>query len=69
MRPRGRIHLSEHTDDAEPGTLVYLYVKDVDAAARAVGVEEIDDMPRSCDFEVTDPNGNRLRIGTLSRRP
>lgn len=58
------IHLSEHTGDARPGTLVYLYVDDVDAAARACGVTDIDDMEWGRDFEVTDPDGNRVRVGT-----
>lgn len=59
-----RLHLSEHTGDARPGTLVYLYVEDVDAVADMLGVTEIDDMPWGRDVEVTDPDGNRLRIGT-----
>ena len=62
-----RLHLSEHTGDASPGTLVYFYVDDVDAAARALGVTEIDDMPWGRDFEVADPDGNRLRIGSAAR--
>ncbi len=60
-----RIHLSEHAGDARPGTLVYMYVEDVDAAAKALGVTEVDDMPWGRDFEVEDPYGNRLRIGTV----
>lgn len=64
-----RMHLSEHTGDARPGTLVYIYVDDIDAAARAVGVTEIDDMPWGRDFEVADPDGNRLRIGTADVGP
>ena len=31
-----RMHLSEHAGDARPGTLVYIYVVDVDAAADAL---------------------------------
>ena len=58
------LHLSEHTGDAPVGTLVYLSVDDVDEAAAALGVTEIDDMPWGRDFEITDPDGNRLRIGT-----
>jgi catechol 2,3-dioxygenase-like lactoylglutathione lyase family enzyme len=58
------LHLSEHVGDARPGALVYLYVRDVDAAAAACGVTEIDNMDRGRDFEVTDPDGNRLRVGT-----
>ncbi|MFG2064178.1 glyoxalase superfamily protein [Micromonospora sp. NPDC048871] len=58
------LHLSEHTGDARPGTLVYLYVGDVDAMAAACGISEVDDMEWGRDFEVTDPDGNRLRVGT-----
>lgn len=59
-----RVHLSEHDGDAQPGMLVYLYVADVDAAAQAVGVDEVETVPWGGEFEVTDPDGNRLRIGT-----
>ena len=58
------MHLSEHAGDARPGTLVSINVEDVDAAADAVGVTEIDDMPWGRDVEIADPYGNRLRIGT-----
>jgi predicted enzyme related to lactoylglutathione lyase len=58
------MQVSEHTGDARPGTLVYFYVEDVDALAGTLGVTEIDDMPWGRDFEVSDPDGNRLRIGT-----
>lgn len=60
------LHLSEHSGDARPGTLVYLSVDDVDAAAAALGVTELDDMPWGRDFEVSDPDGNRLRIGSAT---
>jgi catechol 2,3-dioxygenase-like lactoylglutathione lyase family enzyme len=63
-RGSARLHLSEHTGDARPGTLLYLYVPDVDAMAAACGVTDIEDNPWGRDFEVTDPDGNRLRIGT-----
>ena len=59
-----RLHLSEHTGDARPGTLVYLYVPDVDAVAGACGVTQIDQMPWGRDFEVMDPDGNRIRVGS-----
>ena len=61
-----RMHLSEHAGDARPGTLVYIYVDDIDAVAAALGVTEIDDMSWGRDFEVADPDGNRLRIGTAT---
>lgn len=60
-----RIHLSEHRGDARPGTLIYLYVDDVDALAAALGVTHVDEMPWGRDFVVKDPDGNRLRIGTV----
>ncbi|MDO5682310.1 MAG: glyoxalase superfamily protein [Propionibacteriaceae bacterium] len=58
------LHLSEHAGDAQPDTLLYLYVPDIDAVAQTLGVTEIDDMPWGRDIEVRDPDGNRLRIGT-----
>lgn len=58
------LHLSEHAGDARPGTLVYLYVSDVDALAAACGIEEVHDMEWGRDFVVTDLDGNRLRVGT-----
>lgn len=63
-----RVHLSEHTGDVRPGTLVYIRVEDVAALAGTLGVTEIDDMPWGRDFEVADPDGNRLRIGTADVR-
>ncbi|MFE9692732.1 glyoxalase superfamily protein [Micromonospora sp. NPDC005806] len=61
------IHLSEHTGDARPGTLLYLYVDDLDAAAAACGVGEVEQMDWGREFEVTDPDGNRLRVGAVQR--
>lgn len=61
-----RLHLSEHRGDARPDTLVYLYVPDVDSAAAACDVPEVTDNPWGRDFEVRDPDGNRLRVGTAA---
>lgn len=58
------LHLSEHTGDAPPRSVAYFYVDDVDALAAAVDAE-IETMPWAREFEATDPDGNRLRIGTL----
>ena len=59
-----RIFLSEHTGDARPDALLYLYVDDVDAVAAEFGVE-VELAPYDVrETELRDPDGNRLRIGT-----
>ena len=58
------LHLSEHKGDARPGTLVYFYVDDVDSIAAEFDVEVID-QPWAREIQLTDPDGNRLRIGTV----
>jgi hypothetical protein len=58
------LHLSEHTGDARPDTLVYFYVDDVDAIATEFGVR-VTMQPWAREIELTDPDGNRLRIGTV----
>lgn len=58
------LHLSEHEGDARPDTLVYLYVDDVDAVAEEFGVEIVD-QPWAREVALTDPDGNRLRVGTV----
>jgi catechol 2,3-dioxygenase-like lactoylglutathione lyase family enzyme len=61
-----RIFLSEHEGDARPNTLLYLYVDDVDAVAREF-VAEVEDTDYGMrEVELTDPDGNRLRIGQSS---
>lgn len=65
-----RVFLSEHAGDARPDTLLYLYVDDVDglyARLTEAGVEVAppEDAPWAREIEVRDPDGNRLRIGTL----
>jgi hypothetical protein len=61
---RGNIHLhlSEHKGDARPNTLVYFYVHDVDTIAAEFGVE-VYQQPWAREIQLTDPDGNRLRIG------
>lgn len=61
---RGNIHLhlSEHKGDARPNTLVYFYVNDVDSIAAKFEVEVID-QPWAREVQLTDPDGNRWRIG------
>lgn len=56
------LHLSEHKGDARPDTLVYLSVDDVDAVANEFGVA-IKDQPWAREVQLTDPDGNRWRVG------
>lgn len=60
----GRIFLSEHTGDAHPDTLLYVYVADVDAVAGEFGVAVGLAYYGMREVELTDPDGNRLRVGT-----
>ena len=57
------LHLSEHTGDARPGTLVYFWVDDVDAVAAEFGVR-VEVQPWAREVELVDPDGNRLRVAT-----
>ena len=60
----GQVFLSEHTGDARPDTLLYVYVEDVDAVAAEFGVG-VELAPYDVrEIELQDPDGNRLRIGT-----
>jgi catechol 2,3-dioxygenase-like lactoylglutathione lyase family enzyme len=59
------LHLSEHTGDAPPRSVAYFFVADVDAVAEAFGVA-VETQPWGREIELTDPDGNRLRIGTPS---
>lgn len=57
------LHLSEHLGDAPPASVAYLYVADVDGIAAEFGVTpELQPWGRR-EVELTDPDGNRLRIG------
>ena len=62
-RGRARLFLSEHRGDARPGTLVGLFVRDTGAVAAEFGRPE-EEPPYGCEFELRDPDGNRLRIST-----
>lgn len=66
-REGSRVFLSEHTGDARPDTLLYFRVDDLDAIAQEFGVvpaiAEWSDHVR--EIELTDPDGNRLRIGQM----
>ena len=60
-RDRARLFLSEHPGDARSGTLVHLYVSDVDAVVAEFGRPD-GEPPYGCEFELRDLDGNRLRI-------
>lgn len=61
---QGLIFLSEHTGDAHPDSLLYLFVDDVDAVAAEFGARPELAYYGMREIELTDPDGNRLRIGT-----
>ena len=58
-----RLHLSEHKGDATPNSLAYLYVDDVDSIAAEFAVEVKDQPWGTREVWLSDPDGNRLRIG------
>ena len=60
----GQLFLSEHTGDARPDTLVYVYVDDVDAVAVELGVAVQTAGYGMRELELVDLDGNRLRFGT-----
>lgn len=60
-RDGAQIHLSEHTGDANPHGLVYLWVDDIDAVAAEFGVAT-DDQPWAREVLLTDLDGNRVRV-------
>src|SRR3954452_18559299 len=57
------LFLSEHEGDASPDTLVYLHVDDVDAVAARLGLEAEDMSWGMRELQLTDPAGNRVRVG------
>lgn len=56
------LHLSEHEGDAPHRSLAYFYVDDLDAVAATFGVA-VDVQEWGRDLELTDPDGNRIRVG------
>ena len=56
------IHLSEHKGDARPNTLIYFYVEDISEFAKEFEVEVLE-QPWAREIHLTDPDGNRFRIG------
>jgi len=65
-RGRGGAVSFEHRGDARPGTLVHLFVSDVAAVVVDFG-RPAGEPPYGCEFELRDPDGNRLRIRTPAR--
>jgi hypothetical protein len=65
-RGANALHLSEHKGDARPDSLVYFYVSEVDGIAAEFDAK-IKDQPWAREIQLTDPDGNRLRIG--ERKP
>ena len=57
------LHLSEHSGDAKPDTLVYMYVDEVDSIAEEFGEPVRDQTWGRREVWLTDPDGNRWRIG------
>ena len=64
-RGSARMHLSEHLGDARPNTLVYMWVDDLDALSANFGTA-VSIEPWGREIELTDPDGNRLRIAQAS---
>ena len=62
-RDGAAVFLSENVADAAGPALVFVWVPNVDEIARVFGAE-VEQHPWARDFEVTDPDGNRVRIGT-----
>lgn len=58
-----RVFLSEHEGDAQPNALLYLYVEDVDAVSGKFGAPVHVAEYGMREIELTDPDGNRLRVG------
>lgn len=61
-RDSAQLHLSEHHGDAPPQSLIYIWVDDIDAIAAEFDVT-VTDQPWAREISLTDPDGNRLRIG------
>lgn len=67
-RGGAQIHVSEHTGDAHPHGLVYLWVDDVAAVAAEFAVP-VDDQPWAREAQLVDPDGNRIRVAQQAVAP
>src|SRR5690348_15231573 len=61
-RRKGRLYLSEHAGDARPETLIYLYVRDIDAVSVEFGIRVGEDGLAGRECHLVDPDGNRLGV-------
>ena len=59
------LHLSEHRGDAPLKSLAYFYVDDIDTIAATFDVP-IRKQPWGRQIELTDPSGNRIRVGLIA---
>lgn len=57
------LFLTEHSGDASPGGSVYLVVKNIGHVAQACGTTPVQQPWGDQEFTVTDPDGNRVRVG------
>jgi len=57
------LHLSEHAGDAPRRSVAYFYVDAVDPIAAEFGVTVETQEWAMREVELTDPDGNRIRIG------
>ena len=60
-----RVFLSEHDGDAKPDGLLYLRVPSVKAVADELSVVVVV-QPWGDEVHLTDPDGNRLRVGSAT---
>lgn len=63
-RGHNALHLSEHEGDARPHALAYLYVDNVDRVAAEFNADIIE-QPWGREVHLSDPDGNRLRVGQV----
>lgn len=64
VRDNARIFLSEHQGDARPDTLIHIYVADIDSVSAEFGIPVDEDGLAGRECDLTDPDGNRLRVAT-----
>lgn len=67
-REDAQIHLSEHTGDAPLHGLVFIWVDDIDTIAADLGASVVE-RPWARELEVSDPDGNRLRLAQYAGTP